>query len=241
MGTANTHTHSLTYTDTRLHIHPPPTHPHPTPTHPPTPKIWGKWAVFLIEKLDLWIRFACWPFSTVTSFPCFLALAASHRDTWIGFGTFPTPCFAWALPACILEVLIPLLDPSKSLPVPVCIPLCLSRIHVAGYGDIRQHWRMLWPAISVHYEILLPGYTMRFCYQRILWDSVVCLTLKPHPDWSLATEPSAYTMKFCLLLSWMKYALKCYGFYPATVVNVPFWVLVCVIIRYSPRSILLES
>ena len=31
MGTANTHTHSLTYTDTRLH-----------PTHPPTPKIWGK-------------------------------------------------------------------------------------------------------------------------------------------------------------------------------------------------------
>ena len=32
MGTANTHTHSLTYTDTRLHIRPP-THPH---THPPT-------------------------------------------------------------------------------------------------------------------------------------------------------------------------------------------------------------
>ena len=28
MGTANTHTHSLTYTDTRLHIHP--------ATHPPT-------------------------------------------------------------------------------------------------------------------------------------------------------------------------------------------------------------
>ena len=36
MGTANTHTHSLTYTDTRLHIHPP-AHP---PTHPH--KIWGK-------------------------------------------------------------------------------------------------------------------------------------------------------------------------------------------------------
>ena len=28
MGTANTHTHSLTYTDARLHIHP--------PAHPPT-------------------------------------------------------------------------------------------------------------------------------------------------------------------------------------------------------------
>ena len=126
--------------------------------------------------------------------------------------------------------------------LPVCIPLCLSRIHVAGYGDIRQHWRMLWPAIRVHYEILLSVYTMRFCYQRILWDSVVCLTLKPHPDWSLVTEPSAYTLKFCFLLSWMiQYALNCYGFYPATVVNVPFWVLVCVIIRYSPRSILLES
>ena len=34
MGTANTRTHSLTYTDTRLHIHPPPS--------PYTHKIWGK-------------------------------------------------------------------------------------------------------------------------------------------------------------------------------------------------------
>ena len=33
----------------------------------------------------------------------------------------------------------------------------------------------------------------------------------------------------------------CYEFYPTTVVTVPFWVLVCVIIRYSTRSILLAS
>ena len=38
MVTANTHTHSLTYTDTRLHMHP---LAHP-PTHTHTPKIWGK-------------------------------------------------------------------------------------------------------------------------------------------------------------------------------------------------------
>ena len=27
-----------------------------------------------------------------------------------------------------------------------------------------------------------------------------CLTVKPHPEWSLATEPSVYTMRYCGLL-----------------------------------------
>ena len=36
MGTANTHTHSLTYIDTRVHTHT------PTPTPPHTHKIWVK-------------------------------------------------------------------------------------------------------------------------------------------------------------------------------------------------------
>ena len=27
-----------------------------------------------------------------------------------------------------------------------------------------------------------------------------CLTMKPHPDWSLVTEPSVYTMRSCELL-----------------------------------------
>jgi len=32
-----------------------------------------------------------------------------------------------------------------------------------------------------------------------------CLTMKPHPDWSLVTEPSVYTMRSCeLLFSWTK-------------------------------------
>ena len=25
----------------------------------------------------------------------------------------------------------------------------------------------------------------------------ICLTVKPHPDWSLVTEPSVYTMRSC--------------------------------------------
>ena len=33
------------------------------------------------------------------------------------------------------------------------------------------------------------------------WMAVIpCLTVKPHPDWSLVTEPSVYTTKSCSLL-----------------------------------------
>ena len=32
-----------------------------------------------------------------------------------------------------------------------------------------------------------------------------CLTVKPHPDWSLVTKPSVYTMRSCgFLFSWMR-------------------------------------
>ena len=34
-----------------------------------------------------------------------------------------------------------------------------------------------------------------------LWMVVApCLTVKSHPDWSLVTEPSVYTMRSCSLL-----------------------------------------
>ena len=38
-----------------------------------------------------------------------------------------------------------------------------------------------------------------------LWKVVApCLTVKPHPDWSLVAEPSVYTMRSCgLLVSWL--------------------------------------
>ena len=59
---------------------------------------------------------------------------------------FPTPCFAWALSAGILAVLSPLLDSSKTCPVPVCVHLCLSWLCWVGCGIFLQHWSMLWPA-----------------------------------------------------------------------------------------------
>ena len=33
----------------------------------------------------------------------------------------------------------------------------------------------------------------------------------------------------------------CYGSYSTTVATIPFWILLCVIIRYFPRFILVES
>ena len=54
-----------------------------------------------------------------SAFPWFLT-GVSRGDTGIGLGTFLTPWFAWALSAGILAVLSPLLDPSKTCPVPVC-------------------------------------------------------------------------------------------------------------------------
>ena len=88
------------------------------------------------------------------AFPSFLA-GVSYRDARISLGTFPTPWFAWALSAAILAVLSPLLDPSKTCPIPACIPLCLSRLHGVGCGDFRQHWSMLWLApLSVWFTLV---------------------------------------------------------------------------------------
>ena len=39
-----------------------------------------------------------------------------------------------------------MLGPSKTCPVPVCIPLCLSQLRRVGSGDFRRHWSSLWPA-----------------------------------------------------------------------------------------------
>ena len=37
----------------------------------------------------------------------------------------------------------PLLDPSRTCPVPVCVPLCLSHLRGVGCGDFRRRKRML--------------------------------------------------------------------------------------------------
>ena len=45
--------------------------------------------------------------------------------------------------------------PIQDLPVPVCIPLCLSWLHGVGCGDFLQHWSMLRPApLSVWFALV---------------------------------------------------------------------------------------
>ena len=91
-----------------------------------------QFAVFFNEKPDLWLF--CLLAILDSAFSSFLA-GVSCRDAGISLGTFPTPWFAWALSAGILAVLNPLLDPPKTCPLPVCIPLCLSQLRGVGYGD----------------------------------------------------------------------------------------------------------
>ena len=45
-------------------------------------------AVWTTEKLDPWIRFACWPFDLDSAFPGFLA-GVFHSGSRKGLGTFP--------------------------------------------------------------------------------------------------------------------------------------------------------
>ena len=121
-----------------------------------------RFAVFLNEKLDPW------PFCLLaildSAFQSFLA-GVSHRDAGIGLGTFPIPWFAWTLSDNVLAVLSPLLDPSKTCPIPVCIPLCLSRLHGVG---CRRHRRMLWPApLSI-------GFALEWSLAWASWSQWVC-------------------------------------------------------------------
>ena len=39
-----------------------------------------------------------------------------------------------------------LFDPSRTYPVPVCIPLYLLQLCEVGCADLQWHWSMLWPA-----------------------------------------------------------------------------------------------
>ena len=66
-----------------------------------------------------------------SAFSRFLA-GVSRRDAGISLLTFPTHWFAWVLSAGIFAVLSPLLDPSKTCPIQVCTPLCLSRLYGVG-------------------------------------------------------------------------------------------------------------
>ena len=97
--------------------------------------IWGL-VVCRFHKWEACLWLFCLLAILGSAFPSFQA-GVSLRDDRIGLGTFPTPLFAWALSAGILAVLSPLLDQSKTCPVPVCIPLCLSQFHGVGCGDFE--------------------------------------------------------------------------------------------------------
>ena len=102
-----------------------------------------RFVVFFNGKLDLRVCFACWPFSTVLSQAVWQeCLTETPESVWVLFPLLGL----LELSAGILAVLSPLLDPSKTCPVPVCIPLSLSRLHGVGCGDFRWHWSTLWPA-----------------------------------------------------------------------------------------------
>ena len=122
---------------------------------------------FLNGKLDLWLWFAWWPFSTV---PSQVFWQESHRDAGIGLGIFRTPWFVWALSAGIVAELSPLRDPSKTCPVPVSIPLCLSRLH-GVCCDFRRHWSMLWPAPLSVWFALVEG--LAWTWQANFWNSTL--------------------------------------------------------------------
>ena len=116
--------------------------------------------------IDLRLRFARWPFSTVLSEA--FGQQVSHRDAKINLSTFPTSGFVWAVSAGILAVLSPLLDPPKTCHVPVCFPLCLSRLRGVGCRYFWRHWCMLCPDPLSVWFALVGGLA------RTSWSQWVC-------------------------------------------------------------------
>ena len=107
----------------------------------------------LPPMIDLRLHFARWPFSTVLSEV--FGQQVSHRDAEINLGTFPTSGFVWAVSTGILAVLSPLLDPPKTCHVPVCFPLCLSRLRGVGCRYFWRHWCMFCPdPLSVWFTLV---------------------------------------------------------------------------------------
>ena len=109
--------------------------------------------------------FACWPFSTVLSQvfwqECFIE---KPESVWLPL----VPHLSLLeLSAGILAILSPLLDSSKTCPVPACIPLYLSQIHGVGCGDFLQHQSMLSPVPLYVWFALVGG-------QEWSWSQWVC-------------------------------------------------------------------
>ena len=107
-----------------------------------------RFAVFLNEKLDLWLCFACWLFSTVLSQvvwqKCFVETLES---VWVPFplvGLLEL-CQLPYLQYWVLCLTPSRLDPSQS--ASLCVFYGFLGV---GCGEFRRHWSMIWPApISV--------------------------------------------------------------------------------------------
>ena len=138
--------------------------------------------------------------------PSFLA-GMSHTDAGIGLGTIPTPWFAWTLSASIPAVMSPLLDPSKTCPVPVCNPLYLSRFfHAVGCRDFWRHLSMLWlVALSVWFALLVGGLAWTS------WSQWACP--RWFPEWKRAVSLTLSPLKSCIFLLLLLYIFILTGDY----------------------------
>ena len=149
-------------------------------------------AVFLNEKLDLSLCFACWPFSTC--FPKSSGRSVSWRRRnqfgYLSHSLVCLSCVSWH--TCSI-------DPSKTCPVPVCIPLCLSRLRGVSSRDFRRHWSMLWPA-SLSVWLLLASFSISWsqihtplkCAGEQEWRNVRGLAFKCRWDWTSMTETGGW-------------------------------------------------
>ena len=132
--------------------------------------------VFLKEKLDLWLCFAYSSFSTVIFHGFWQeCLVETLGSVWV-----PFPLLG-LLELCQLAYLqywsSPLLDPSKTCPVPVCITLCLSRLCGVGCGDIRRPWSMLWLTPPFVWFALVRGLAWTSWSQSMLCRECLLLSL----------------------------------------------------------------
>ena len=102
-----------------------------------------RFAVFMNEKLDLWIYFACWPFSAAFSQAFWKeCLIDMPESVWVP--SHSLVCLSSQL--VYLTASIHLFDPPSTCHISACILLSFSQLHGVGFGDFQQHWSMLWSA-----------------------------------------------------------------------------------------------
>ena len=106
--------------------------------HAPHEVLWS--AVFLNEKLDNWIRFACRPFSMVPSQVFWQEDPTEVLKSARGFSHSLVCSSPVSWHTCCFDSSI---SPTKTCSVPVYCLLCLSRLRGASCKEFLQHRSML--------------------------------------------------------------------------------------------------